>query len=104
MHRELLGLKRFDGIIGDHINRDHLDNRRTNLRKIQKHLSSQNQPSHAGSSSSYRGVTWNKRQRKWQASVKASGRYFYLGLFTDESEAARVAQRARLRLLPGAVD
>lgn len=34
MHREILGLERGDGLYGDHINGDTLDNRKANLRPV----------------------------------------------------------------------
>lgn len=34
LHRFLLGLKKGDKLVGDHINRDTLDNRRCNLRAV----------------------------------------------------------------------
>jgi hypothetical protein len=34
MHREILGLERGDGLYGDHINGDTLDNRKANLRAV----------------------------------------------------------------------
>ena len=34
LHRHILGLTKGDGKIGDHVNRDRLDNRRENLRVV----------------------------------------------------------------------
>lgn len=100
LHRALLRLTYGDGRACDHINRDRLDNRRSNLRAASPRENGQNKPSVSGSSSRYRGVTWNKDRQKWQAEVKTLGKHHYLGLFLDEDEAGRVAQDARRRLLP----
>ena len=38
--------------------------------------------------SDYRGVCWNRKNRRWQASINISGKYMYLGSFSSEAEAA----------------
>ena len=40
-------------------------------------------------SSKYRGVTWSKRDNKWQAQVWLNGKHHHLGLFASEEAAAR---------------
>jgi hypothetical protein len=90
----------------DHIDRDRLNYRRTNLRVFRKTQGAnpQNKPSYHGSSSAYRGVSWHKGTQKWMAYVKTQGRVTYLGVFTSEQEAAEAARAGRQRLLPFAVD
>jgi hypothetical protein len=46
-----------------------------------------------GSSSSYTGVSWMKKMKKWQAYGKEGGEKKHLGLFDDENEAAQVYNR-----------
>lgn len=104
LHRELLGLVRGDGIECDHLNRDRLDNRRSNLRMTTRQGNSQNLPGWRNASSAYRGVAWNKRRGMWEVSVKVNGRKHSLGCFVDELEAAKAAQDGRARLMPMAVD
>lgn len=104
LHRELVGLTNGDGFEVDHINRDRLDNRRSNLRVTTRRQNSQNMPSQAGTSSQHRGVTLEKRTGKWVAQVQTGGKGYNLGSFASEEEAAAVAREARLRMLPGAVD
>lgn len=103
MHRELLGLTQGDGLEGDHIDRNTLNDRRNNLRSLPKGKNMQNFPS-MGGSSSYRGVSWFKRTRKWRAQVQVDGRTVYVGYFRNEQEAANAARLARARLLPYSVD
>jgi hypothetical protein len=39
-------------------------------------------------SSAYYGVSFWKNEKKWAAAVAKDGKRYYLGLFTDEKEAA----------------
>jgi hypothetical protein len=58
MHRLVLGLEPGDGKIGDHINGDRLDNRRSNLRVVSAAGNAQNTLGKAASRSAFRGVSW----------------------------------------------
>jgi hypothetical protein len=44
--------------------------------------------------STYRGVSWNKRDNKWAAYIRSNGKNRSLGYFEDEEEAARAYDRA----------
>lgn len=103
LHRELLGLMHGDGIEGDHIDRDRLNCRRVNLRPLPAGKNQQN-TDRRGGTSVYRGVSWNRRKRRWHAQVTADGRKHHLGWFIDEAEAAAAAKAGRLRLLPYTVE
>ena len=103
LHREVLGLKTNDPLQGDHINRNRLDNRRSNLRAVSGAANSQNVSVSRGSSI-YRGVSFFKRTGKWCAYVKAGGKRHWFGYFASEHEAGRVALEGRKRLMPFAVD
>ena len=48
---------------------------------------------HIKSSSKYVGVSWNKKNRKWMSNIVINGKKKYLGLFTDEKEAAQAYQK-----------
>jgi hypothetical protein len=76
----------------DHINKDRLDNRRTNLRVVTRSTNQRNRSSgkKVGSSSKYQGVCWSKNKNKWEAKIKLpTGKDKYLGRFFSEEEAAR---------------
>lgn len=97
LHRELLGLRKGDRRIGDHINGNKLDNRRSNLRIVDASGSSQNVSGRGRSR--YRGV-YPGRSGRWQARVKFQGRMHYLGTYATEQEAAAVAEAKRRELMP----
>jgi hypothetical protein len=73
LHRELLGLQSGDGLEGDHIDRVHLNCRRSNLRAIPHQGNQQNYPS-LGGSSKHRGVSFYKATGKWRVQVRHDGR------------------------------
>jgi hypothetical protein len=103
LHRELLGLPRVDdGRVGDHINRNKLDNRRSNLRILPKTGNPQNVPSYRGSYSPHRGVTFH--DGKWRARVQVGRKSVFVGHFDTEDAAAEAAQRARAQYLPWSTD
>lgn len=104
LHRELLGLRPGDTRQGDHIDRNKLNDRRANLRIASHQGNMQNRPSQRGSSSSYRGVSFNRKLAKWQASIQIGPKKTYLGVFAEEREAAEVARLARANLMPYATD
>lgn len=104
LHRELLGCVEGDGVVVDHINRNRLDNRRSNIRATTKQGNGQNSSSQRGKSSQYRGVHWSKTSKCWIVQVKVDGRAKHIGRFTDEEEAARAAQAARRMHYSHAVD
>jgi endogenous inhibitor of DNA gyrase (YacG/DUF329 family) len=104
LHRELLGLTRGDGMEGDHINLDTLDDRRSNLRIATRPENAQNLPIRKGASSPYRGVAWVDRRGKWWAYCNVGGQRVYSAFFDTEEEAAEAARAARARFLPYATN
>jgi hypothetical protein len=47
--------------------------------------------------SGYRGVSWHRRNQKWQASICHNGQTHYLGYFDTVESAAHAAREARLK-------
>lgn len=101
LHRWLLGLTVNDGLVGDHINGDILDNRSSNLRALDASSSSANRRSTA--SSGHLGVERDPRTGRWRAAAHLGGKNYYLGTFDAVEEAAAVARAWRQRNLPGYV-
>jgi len=91
MHRLIMGFP--DSFI-DHINHESLDNRRSNLRLCTSSQNMQNQLPVRGSSSVYKGVTWQKRDKIWYGQIKHNGKHFHLGSFRSEVRAAKAYDEA----------
>lgn len=103
LHRELMRLIPGDGWEVDHVNRNRLDCRRSNMRLVTKALNRHN-VSPRIHSSRYRGVSWSKVRALWIAQAKWDGRVRNLGGYPTEEEAAAVAHKARLTHMSHAVD
>jgi AP2 domain len=88
LHRFILGDPPHDI---DHINGDGLDNRRANLRPCDNSLNQANRI-HLNGRSGFRGVTWNKKDRRWRAVINGK----YLGNFTTPEAAARAYDAAAI--------
>lgn len=88
MSRQILRLKRGDPRQGDHQNHNTLDNRQDNLRICTVQENHMNQKRQRGTSSKFKGVSWAKRARKWEAYIKISGKKKHLGYWTMEKLAA----------------
>lgn len=82
----------------DHIDRDPLNNEPKNLRLSTRAQNASNKSIPSNNTSSARGVTWDKKNRKWQAQIGHFGKCIFLGRFSSKEEAvaARVAGSQRL--------
>jgi len=88
MHRFLLGLQRGDGKQADHISHRTLDNQRSNLRIVTNQQNQFNQLPQKNTTSLYKGVTFHKIRRKWEARIILSGKAINLGGYDKEIDAA----------------
>lgn len=104
LSRLIMGLEYGDPRQADHKNHDTLDNRRSNLEVVTGAENHQNVLSKPGSSSQYRGVHWNVKRSKWIARAKIDGKDYYLGSFTSEEEAGRVAAEWRAANMPNSAE
>lgn len=97
MHRLILGFPM--GMV-DHKNGNPLDNRRSNLRICSNSQNQANRRRLATNTSGFRGVTWNKKSRRWQASIMFNQKCTYLGMY-DLAEDAAIAYDVKARELFG---
>jgi hypothetical protein len=91
MAREILGCDSTKE--ADHINHDTLDNRRINLRKVNKQENATNKRMYQSNTSGFIGVSWNKHKQKWTASIGYRGEIIYVGAFPSSEEAARARDK-----------
>lgn len=67
----------------DHINRNKLDNRRSNLRNANRSLNNFNRSLQRNNKSGVKGVSWCKYKNKWRAQIMIDKKYISLGYFFD---------------------
>jgi len=90
MHRVIMNPG--DNMEVDHINHNGLDNQKENLRIVTHRQNLQNMEKIG--SSKYPGVSWIKRDKKYQAKAQINGKNKHLGYFDSELEAFKVYKKA----------
>jgi hypothetical protein len=104
MHRQILGLEPGDPRMGEHIDRNPLNNQRSNLR-IAEHGqldNKQNVGEQANNTSRFRGVFRDKRRlsRPWYAQAQIGRKRYCLGTFATGEEADRAVKAWRAEHMP----
>lgn len=104
MHRMIM--QPDEKLVVDHINRNTLDNRRSNLRIITISQNSQNIYGNKRSRTGVRGVSKNSKKwgKPWRARLRVDGRDVQLGAFDSIEEAERVVIEARKKYMPYSVE
>lgn len=87
-HHLILG-KPPKGYVVDHINRNPFDCRRDNLRFVTLSQNNMNSSKRKNSTSIYKGVNLHKASKRWRASLTLDYKYYHLGYFASEVEAAK---------------
>lgn len=75
------------GFDTDHIDRNRLNNQRSNLRTVTHQQNMFNAKLHAKSTSGYKGVFWVERYKGWRAYLVVDNRQVHIGYFRDKEEA-----------------
>ena len=82
----------------DHIDNDPLNNNIENLRETTRSQNLMNQKPRKNKSSKYKGVSWYKRDKIWQAQIKINKKQIHLGRFKLEKDAALAYNKAAIEL------
>lgn len=94
LHRFLLQTKKED--YGDHKNHNPLDNRRSNIRIVNKSQNAMNKKMQSNNTSGIIGVTF-RRERKysyWKAYINIYGKHIHLLKTQNKEEAIKARQKA----------
>jgi len=73
----------------DHINMIKSDNRISNLRECKFHENGSNRTAQANNKSGVKGVSWCKRDEKWQAQITKNKQHMHLGYYSNIEDASK---------------
>lgn len=82
----------------DHINRDRLDNRIVNLREATDAENRQNMSLSVTNTSGVKGVSWDKRRKKWFSKITHNYQQISLGFHDNINDAEKAYAEAKERL------
>jgi hypothetical protein len=85
----------------DHIDRDGLNNRKSNLREGAE-INARNQGIRKDNTSGFKGVSWHEdgKYGKWRAEIQVNGKQHRFGHFDDKDGAARAYDAAVREYFP----
>lgn len=83
----------------DHINRNKLDCRRSNLRVEPTFINAHNRGLNKNNTSGFKGVYWKKDRSKWAAKIMYKYKHIHLGYYMTIKEAARARDIKAIKLL-----
>jgi AP2 domain-containing protein len=98
MHRLIMNAQPGQEI--DHKDWNKVNNQRVNLRFASETENRHNTPLSSRNTSGYKGVSWYKRHKKWEARIKIGKRNIRLGLYQSKEDAARAYNAAALEFIP----
>lgn len=99
MQRFILGEYDKDKI-PDHINRNPLDNRRCNLRIVDKSMNAINCGVRPNNKSGVTGVSWSNAAKLWRAYINSQGKRIELGYFKNKEDAIIARLNAENKYYP----
>jgi hypothetical protein len=99
LHRLVMDLDSLseDSILVDHINKNRVDARKSNLRYADKKSNAHNCNVSKNNTSGVTGVSFNKRYKKWESYVVVEDKTIHLGKSTDFCEAVRFRLEGELK-------
>lgn len=82
----------------DHVDRDPLNNRRSNIRIATRAQNNRNRGRQRNNTSGYKGVSWYAEHEQWGGRIRVGGRTHFLGLHHDPADAYAAYCEAAARL------
>lgn len=87
-----------DGVyIIDHINRNRLDCKKSNLRLVNYTVNGYNKGKQSNNTSGYPGIIWNKHNKNWNVNIKINGKTIRIGTFKGQKDAIEARQKGELQ-------
>jgi hypothetical protein len=96
MHRVILNTPK--GVKTDHEDGNGLNNQRHNIRVCTTAQNAMNSRKPSNNTSGYKGVTWNKKLKKFSARIQINGRSIHLGVFHSAKEASKAYDKKATEL------
>jgi hypothetical protein len=81
MHRVINNTAK--GLFTDHINRNKLDNRKSNLRSVNKSLNEHNTGVRKNNKYGFKNIIWENRRGMWRVEIMINRKKFFLGYFNN---------------------
>ena len=78
----------------NHINHNTLDDKITNLELVTCQQNSWYRRKSKGNTSGFKGVSYNKREKKYESRIRTAGKRIFLGYYYTPEEAARAYDEA----------
>lgn len=82
----------------DHINKNKADNRKQNLRICERAENDRNRSLYVTNTSGVAGVYFDKKRKKWVASITYNRKKVYIGRFAEKEEAILARLRKEIEL------
>ncbi|MGA6117427.1 HNH endonuclease [Sphingobacterium anhuiense] len=92
MHREITKAPRNFQV--DHIDRNGLNNQRSNLRLVTNAQNAQNTRAKRTSKSGVKGVSWDRTRKKWSVTICLNRKNIRIGRFNEFSDAVEARKEA----------
>lgn len=94
MHRLVMGVLDNPNVEVDHIKHNTLDNRKSQLRIGTKWENNLNHGLFVNNTSGYSGVQWDKKNKRWYATITYNGEHYWLGYYDKKEDAINARKYA----------